>query len=63
MRLCKFEVTTPNGLGEYAFITLGVKVAQNFTKYPRYHVTYVPEKFEAATFNGLGDAFTRKYII
>ena len=32
----------------------------NVTLYPLYHVTYVPAKFEDATSNGLGDAFTRK---
>ena len=42
--------------------TLGVKVTQNVTQYPLYHVTYAPAKFEAATSNVLGDAFTRKYI-
>ena len=29
---------------------------------PQYHVTYVPAKFEVATANGKGDAFTRKYL-
>ena len=28
-----------------------------------HHVPYVPAKFEVATVNGQGDAFTRKYII
>ena len=27
---------------------------------PLHYVTYVPAKFEVATANGLGDAFTRK---
>ena len=30
---------------------------------PLHHVPYVPVKFEVATANGKGDAFTRKYII
>ena len=28
-----------------------------------HHVTYAPAKFEVATFNNLGDAFTRQYTI
>ena len=31
--------------------------------YPLHHVTYVIAKFEVATSKGLGDYFTRKYII
>ena len=31
-------------------------------KVPLHHVPYVPAEFEVATANGLGDAFTRKYI-
>ena len=30
---------------------------------PLHHVTYVPAKFEVATANGKGDAFTRKYTL
>ena len=30
-------------------------------EYPLYHVAYAT--FEVAKFNGLGDAFTRKYIL
>ena len=32
-------------------------------EYPLYHVAYAPATFEVASFNGLGDAFTRKYIL
>ena len=28
-----------------------------------HYVPYVPAKFEVATANGLGDAFTRKYMV
>ena len=45
-------------------LDVGVKVTQNVTQYPLYHVTYLPAKFEAPTSNSLGGgAFTRKYII
>ena len=30
---------------------------------PLHTVPYAPAKFEVATVNGLGDAFTKKYII
>ena len=41
-----------------------VKVTQNAVQYPPNHMTYAPAKFEAASFNKLGeDRFTRKYII
>ena len=46
------------------YIDLGVKVTQDFAKYPLYRVTYSDTKFEVATSDGLGgDAFTKKYII
>ena len=38
-------------------LDLGVKATQNIAKYPLH------AKFEVATSNSLGDAFTRKYII
>ena len=45
-------------------LDVGVKVTQNVTQYPFYHVTQIPAKFEAPTSNSLGGgAFTRKYII
>ena len=31
---------------------IGVKVTQNFAKYPLHHVTYAPAKFEVAMSNG-----------
>ena len=40
-----------------------VKVTQNVAQYPLHHVTYAVTKFEVAKSNGLGDVFTRKYII
>ena len=30
---------------------------------PLHHVTYAPAKFEVSTSSGLGDVFTKKYII
>ena len=60
----RFEVTTSNGLGEYAFtrnFIFAVNVTYNRTQYPFYHVTYAHAKFEATTSNILGgDAFARK---
>ena len=44
-------------------LDLGVKVTRNVAQYPLHHVTYSATKFEVATFNRLGDTFTRKYII
>ena len=40
-------------------LDLGVKVMQNGVQYALHHAT----KFEVARSMGLGDAFTRKYII
>ena len=37
----------------------GVKVARNVAQYPLHHVIYLGTKFQVATPNGLGDAFTR----
>ena len=57
----KFEVTTPNGLGEDTFARKYIigpwgQVVQ----YPLHHVSYVPVKFEVAMSNGLGgDRITR----
>ena len=45
------------------YLTFGPKVTQNVAQYPLHHVTYSAAKFEVVTSNGLGDAFTRKYII
>ena len=42
---------------------LEVKVTQNAAQYPLYYVTYAHSKFEVAISNGVGAAFTRKYII
>ena len=42
---------------------LGITATQNVAQYPLHHVNYAPAKFEDATSNRLGDAFTRKYII
>ena len=60
--MCRSEVTMFNGFGEYAFtrntfydIDFGVKITQNVTQKPLYHLTYAPTKFEAATSNSLGD--------
>ena len=39
-------------------LDLGVKVTQDVAQYPLHHVTYSDTKFEVATSNGLGDAFT-----
>ena len=43
------------------YLYLGVKISQNDAQYP-HQVTYAPAKFEVAISNGLGYAFTRKYI-
>ena len=59
----KFKVAMWNGLGVYAFTRknyLTLTLIQIVTKYPLFHVTYAPAKFEAATSNSLGDAFTSK---
>ena len=64
----KFEVAMSNRLGRYIYkkihylafyLDLGVKVTQNVTQYPLYHVTYSATKFEVATSSGLGDTFSR----
>ena len=39
------------------YLDLRVMVTPNVAQYPTHHVTYEPVS------NGLGDAFTRKYII
>ena len=44
-------------------LDLGVKVTQNVVQCSPNHMTYSPAKFEVATSNSLGDAFTRKYIM
>ena len=44
-------------------LDLGVMVTQNVAEYLPHHVTHGPGKFEAATSNGKGDAFKRKYIL
>ena len=41
-------------------LDLGVKVTQDVAQYTLHHVTYSDTKFEIATSNRLGDAFTRK---
>ena len=48
---------------EYQILSVRPKVTQNVAQYPLNHVTIAPVKFEVAMSNGLGDAFTRKYII
>ena len=46
------------------YIDLGVKVTQDFAKYPLYRVTYSDTKFEVATSDGLGgDAFTKIHYL
>ena len=50
-------------LQENTLFDLGVKVTGNVGQYPLYHVTYASVKFEVAMSKGLGDAFTRKYIL
>ena len=46
------------------YLDLGVKVTQDFAKYPLYHETYSDTKFEVATSDGLGgDAFTKIYYL
>ena len=42
---------------------LQAKVTSNLAQYPLHNVTYALAKFEVATSNSLGDAFTRIYII
>ena len=42
-------------------LDLGVKVTQDVAQYPLHHMTYSDTKFEVATTNSLGDAFTCKY--
>ena len=66
----EFEVTTSKALGGEAFtrnsifdLYLGVKVTQNVAQYPLHHVTFSATKFEVATSNRLGDAFTIKFNI
>ena len=44
-------------------LDLEVSVKQDVAQYPLHHVTYSDTKFEVATSNDLGDAFTRNYII
>ena len=50
-------------LQEKKYLTLTLSLIQIVSKYPLFHVTYVPAKFEAATSNSLGDALTSKYTI
>ena len=55
---CKVEVAASNGLRD-AFTRK--YITQNITRYPLYHMTYAPAKFEAATSNSLGgDAFLQE---
>ena len=46
----------------YLGLDFGTKVKHNVAQYPIHHVC-APSKFEFAMSNGLGDAFTRKYIV
>ena len=41
-------------------LDLGINHTKDVAKYSIHHVTYAHAKFEVATSNGLGDAFTRK---
>ena len=69
----RFEVATSSGYRGDAFtrkyifrpltLTFAVKVTLNVAQYPLHHVTYLGTKFNVPTSNGLGDVFTRKYII
>ena len=73
----KFEVATSNDLGDANTmykkktvlnfdVDLGVKVTQDVAQYALHHVIYAEyahAKLTVATSNGLGDTFTRKYII
>ena len=45
------------------YLDFVVKVTQNVAQCPLHHVTYAPTEFEVTTSYGLGDAFTRKFII
>ena len=45
------------------YLALGIKVTQDVAQHPLHNVTYAFAKFDVATFNGKGDAFTRKYSI
>ena len=45
------------------FFTFDLDLEAMVTQNPPHHVTYAPAKFEVATSNSYGDAFTRKYII
>ena len=61
----KFKVATFNmHLQENTLfdLVLGVNVTGNVAQYPLHNVTYAPAKFEVATPNGLGDAFTRNVM-
>ena len=44
-------------------LDIGVKVTRNVAQCPLHHVTYAPTEFEVTKSKGLGDAFTRKFII
>ena len=47
----------------YDLNLLVVKVTQNVVQYPPIHMTYAPAKFEAASFNSLGeDGFTKSTL-
>ena len=70
MDLQRLEFATSNNLGDDAFTRTNALGGDVFTRkymicaqYPLHHVTYAPAKFEIATSNGLGNAFTRKYIV
>ena len=44
-------------------LDFGVMVTQNVAQNPPYYLTYAHAKADAARSSGLGDAFTRTYII
>ena len=46
-------------LQENTLLDLGVKVTQNATQYPLYHVIYASTKFEVTTSKGLEGIITR----
>ena len=52
-----------HGIYPLFIIGLDLRVTQNIAQYPLHHVTYASAKFKVAISNGLGDKFTRKYII
>ena len=66
LKLLRLTVLEPRYIYKkrhYLILDLGVKVTRKVAQYPLHHLTDSATKFEVATSNGLGDAFTRKNII